>query len=65
MSQDLTKDELDSRIADVRENLRTLVELAAGTIGAADEDRINDRIEEQQARLDLLVQQRDALDKAG
>ncbi len=59
----LSRPELDDRIAIVRDNLRQLTEQAAGSSGAADEERTADRIAEQQAELDELVKQRDALPK--
>ena len=53
--------ELDDRIAIVRANLRQLTEQAAALSGAGDEARIADRIAEQEAELDRLTKQRDAL----
>jgi hypothetical protein len=53
--------ELDERIAVLRENLRQLVEQAAGYSGAADEELVSQRIAEQEAQLDLLTKQRDEL----
>ena len=53
--------EIDDRIADVRENLRELVEQAAGTSGAADDELLSQRIAEQQELLDLLTKHRDEL----
>jgi uncharacterized small protein (DUF1192 family) len=55
--------ELDERIAIVRENIRQLVEQAAGYSGAEDEERNADRIAQQTAELDQLTKQRDALAK--
>ena len=55
--------ELDERIAIVRENIRQLVEQAAGYSGAEDEDRNADRIAQQTEELDRLTKQRDALTK--
>ncbi|TPG53895.1 hypothetical protein [Sphingomonas glacialis] len=55
---DLTPTELDQRIADIEENLRTLVEQAAAYSGGNDEERASDRIAEQQAELDALKAQR-------
>jgi len=55
--------ELDERIAIVRENIRQLVEQAAGYSGAEDEERNADRIAQQTAELDRLTKQRDALTK--
>jgi hypothetical protein len=57
----LTIDEIDRRIAILRDNLRQLVEQAAGSSGAADEERASQRIAEQQAELDQLIKQRDGL----
>ena len=53
--------EIDERLAVVRDNLRQLVEQAAAFSGAGDEERMTDRIAEQQAELDQLTQQREAL----
>lgn len=64
MSEDLSRDELEIRIAEVSENIRTLIEQAAAVSGPADEELINERIEEQQALYDELVKRRDALDQS-
>jgi hypothetical protein len=53
--------DLDQRIAILRDNLRELVEQAAAYSGAADESRVADRIADQQARLDALLKEREAL----
>ena len=53
--------EIDERLAVVRDNLRDLVEQAAAYSGAADEERMSDRIAEQQAKLDELTRQREGL----
>ena len=53
--------EIDERQSVVRDNLRDLVEQAAAYSGAADEERISSRIAEQQARLEELTRQREAL----
>ena len=55
--------ELDNRIAILRGNLRELVEQAAAYSGAADESRTADRIDDQQAKLDALIAERDKLTK--
>jgi hypothetical protein len=55
--------DLDDRIAIIRDNLRQLTEQAAGSSGAADEERTANRIADQQAELDKLVKQREALVK--
>jgi len=57
----LSRDELDDRIAILRDNIRQLTEQAAASSGAADEARNADRIAEQEAELQRLVKQRDAL----
>jgi uncharacterized small protein (DUF1192 family) len=59
----LSVPEIDDRIAIVRDNIRQLTEQAAGSSGAADEERNADRIAEQQAELERLIQQRDELTK--
>jgi hypothetical protein len=53
--------EIDERLSVVRDNLRDLVEQAAAYSGAADEERMSERIAEQQAKLDELTRQREAL----
>ena len=55
--------DLEQRIAILRDNLRELVEQAAAYSGAADESRTADRIADQQARLDALLMEREALAK--
>jgi hypothetical protein len=59
----LSRADLDERIAMLRDNIRQLTEQAAAFSGAADEDLNADRIAEQQAELDTLVKQRDAMDR--
>ena len=63
MSNDnsLSLSELNDRIAILRDNLRQLVEQAAGSSGAQDEERTSERIAQQQEQLDGLVKQRDAM----
>lgn len=56
-------DELDARIAIVRDNIRQLIEQAAANSGAGDEARNADRIAQQQDELDKLLKERDALAK--
>lgn len=53
--------EIEKRIQLVEDNLRQLVEQAAAYSGAADEERSASRIADQQAKLDALLKQRDAL----
>jgi hypothetical protein len=63
MSNDnsLSLPELDDRIAILRDNLRQLVEQAAASSGAQDEERTSERIAQQQEQLDKLVKERDAM----
>jgi hypothetical protein len=53
--------EIDRRIQIVEDNLRQLTEQAAAYSGAADEERNADRIADQQANLDALMQEREKL----
>jgi hypothetical protein len=53
--------EIEKRIQVVEDNLRQLVEQAAAYSGAADEERNADRIADQQAKLDALLAEREAL----
>jgi hypothetical protein len=53
--------DIDKRIQIVEDNLRELIEQAAAYSGAADEERAADRIAEQQAKLDALLKEREAL----
>ncbi len=57
----LSLQELDQRIAVLRDNIRQLVEMAAAQSGAGDEERNASRIAEQNEQLDRLMQQREAL----
>ena len=52
--------EIDARIADVRENLRELVEQATAYSGAADDELVSRRIADQEALLARLTEQRDS-----
>ncbi len=54
-------DEINRRIAILRDNLRNLVEQAAAYSGAADGTRISERIADMEARLSELLKQRDGL----
>jgi hypothetical protein len=56
-------EELDRRIAIIRDNIRQLVEQAAAYSGDRDESRNADRIAQQSEELDRLLKQRDALAK--
>jgi hypothetical protein len=53
--------EIDRKIQIVEDNLRELIEQAAAYSGAADEERNADRIADQQAKLDALLKEREAL----
>ncbi|WGR92491.1 MULTISPECIES: hypothetical protein [unclassified Bradyrhizobium] len=53
--------ELNDRIAILRDNIRQLIEQAAGAAGAEVEERISERIEHQNAELEKLVKARDAM----
>jgi hypothetical protein len=59
----LSRPELDDRIAILRDNIRQLIEQAAASSAAADEDRTADRIAQQTEELEKLIKQRDALGK--
>ena len=61
MADEATLAEIDRRIQIVEDNLRQLIEQAAAYSGAADEERNADRIAAQQAKLDALLAEREAL----
>jgi hypothetical protein len=61
MNSNLSLPELEDRIAILRDNIRQLVEQAAGAAGSENEERAADRIAQQSAELDRLVSERDAL----
>jgi dsDNA-binding SOS-regulon protein len=65
MSNDnsLSLSELNDRIAILQDNLRQLVEQAAGSSGAQNEERTSARIAQQREQLDKLLKARDALSK--
>jgi hypothetical protein len=56
-----TLQDLEDRIAIARDNIRQLIEQAAAQSGAGDESRNADRLADQQAELDRLTKERDAL----
>jgi hypothetical protein len=60
MSDTLSVAELDDRIAVLRDNLRQLVEQAAGASGSQNEERTADRIAQQQDELNKLILERDS-----
>jgi len=57
-------EEIDARISTVRENLRQLVEQAAGYSGNADDELVSRRIAEQEAQLEVLTKKRAELASA-
>ena len=61
MTSGLSIPELDDRIAIARDNIRQLTEQATGSLGAEDEERVADRIAQQNEMLQKLIQERDAL----
>jgi rubrerythrin len=61
MADATTLEELDRRIAVIRDNIRELTEQAAALSGAADESRVADRIAEQEEALAELLKEREAL----
>lgn len=61
MANSVLLEELDRRIQIVEDNLRELIEQAAAFSGAADEERASQRIADQQAKLDALLKEREAL----
>lgn len=63
MSDNQALDEINQRIAVIRDNLRQLVEQAAAFSGAADEDRNAARIADQEALLASLLEERAQLTK--
>ena len=63
MPNDADLIEIDKRIAIIRDNIRQLIEEAAAFTGAADENRIADRIADQEAQLAALLKEREALAK--
>jgi hypothetical protein len=59
----LSLEEIEARMAIVRDNIRELIEQAAAYSGAEDEERNAERIAQQNAELDRLTRERDALAK--
>jgi hypothetical protein len=54
-------EELDQRIAIVRDNIRELTESAAALSGAEDESRAADRIADQEQQLAELLKERESI----
>jgi hypothetical protein len=59
MNDTLSLAELNDRIAVLRDNLRQLVEQAAGASGSQNEERTADRIAQQEDELNKLILERD------
>ena len=60
----LSLSELNDRIAILQDNIRQLIEQAAGASGERNESRIADRISQQNEELERLTKEREArLDK--
>lgn len=53
--------ELEQRIRILRDNIRQLIEQAAATSGAEDEERNSERIGRQNEELERLIRERDLL----
>jgi hypothetical protein len=60
----LSLSELNDRIAILQDNIRQLVEQAAGASGEQNESRTADRIAAQNEELDKLTKERDARSKS-
>jgi hypothetical protein len=61
MTNDLSLDQIEDRIAITRDNIRQLIEQAAAYSGAGDEERNADRLAQQEQELEALVKQRDEM----
>jgi hypothetical protein len=59
----LSLSELNDRIAILQANIRQLVEQAAGASGEQNEERIANRIHQQNEELEKLTRERDARSK--
>ena len=55
--------DLDKRIEAIKENLRDLIEQAAGYSGASDDDLASERISQQEEQLALLMKEREEIDR--
>ena len=56
----LSDSELNDRIAIIRDNIRQLIEQAAGASGGQNEERTADRISQQNEELEKLTKERDS-----
>ncbi len=61
MGNGLSLDQVEDRIAILRDNIRQLIEQSAADSGAANKSRNADRLAQQQAELESLTKQRDEL----
>ena len=59
----LSLPELDDRIAILRDNIRQLVEQAAGASGERNEERAAERLSQQNEELERLIKERDGKSK--
>ena len=59
----LSLPELEDRIAILRDNIRQLVEQAAGASGERNEERVADRLSQQNEELERLIKERDRKSK--
>ncbi|MCC8957987.1 hypothetical protein H8B02_32530 [Bradyrhizobium sp. Pear77] len=57
----LSLSEVNDRIAILRDNIRQLIEQAAGAAGAEVEERIAERLEQQNAELEKLLKARETM----
>jgi hypothetical protein len=57
----LSLSELNDRIAILRDNIRQLIEQAAGAAGAEVEERISERLEQQNTELEKLLKARETM----
>lgn len=59
----LSDNEIANRVAVLRDNLRQLTEQAAAQSGAANEERLANRIEDQSRELDDLLKEQEQREK--
>ena len=59
----LSLPELEDRIAILRDNIRQLVEQAAGASGERNEERVAERLSAQNEELERLIKERDSKSK--
>ena len=60
MAENVSRTDLDDRIAIVRANISDLMEQASGASGSAAEEALADRLNQQQELLDGLLKKREA-----